>query len=229
MDHIQKIAIPIGIGAAIIGVWAALRKQTPSQIVVQGSSSGGTVGAPQIPLLTPITIPLEGGPPDPAAEGQYGGLSPSYVAAGFGSPLSQGPITGATWNGTGLQGTPSYRSDYSQALPRNYISALPPWKKRPSLQAAQARAGVSLNPDQKAGGCGCGGGCGGGGSTGTCPVGKQCNGLIDGAGAGFQPLWQKPTVPGLAFRNGVVYSVETQIVQPSPASYGAPIDHVLAM
>jgi hypothetical protein len=227
-DKLQKFAIPLGIAAAVITIWVALRKGgqgAPGVVNAgQGSASGGTI-FPQVPLLTPTLIE-----PDPnsnagsdAHQGAYGALDPGYVRAGFGSPQNQRPIGRPnTLNGTGMQGTPAYLSDYFRGAPMGYTSNLPPWKNQRirAIAATQGDAG-SCAPSKA--GCGCGGSCGGGSSaSGGCPTPRPCNGLIDGAGVGFQPVCAAPTVSASNFVNGVYYSMEQQLTPtPSPASYGA--------
>lgn len=228
MDNLQRVAIPLGIGAAVIGIWAALRTKNPS---VQVSTTAGGVPASTPNLAVPAIAPLEETLIDPSSltgpgAGTNIGTDPAYNQTAWLNRYSQQPIAGGpTLNlGTGLQGTPKFPSNYNDGwLPSKYISALAPWNNG-ELAAIVAESGwtPAQNASKSSGkGSGCGGcqGCSGGPKTSNCPGSKNCNGMLDGAGVPFQGLYVPQTAPPAAYPNTVLYSVEQQIV--NPAAMGA--------
>jgi hypothetical protein len=236
MDTIQKYAVPLTIGAAIVGIWAALRKTgAPTASVTGASGVPAGLGAGNGSITIPAVAPLAEQLIDPSgltgtAAGPGYWTNSDHIARGYQNPLSQLPIGGPMLlNGTGLQGTPASESNYANGwLPTGYVSALPPWKNgelASILSSMGYTPGRSSNTSTGSGdggsGCGCGGACGEGGKTGKsgsgrCPTSKNCNSLMDGAGAAFTPPYKTPGASTRAFQSAVVYSVETQI--PSPAS-----------
>lgn len=223
MENIERIVIPITIGAAVIGIWAAFRSGgSAAPVVVQSSPA---------PLQIPEVAPADEVLIDPSGySGSNAGASPSrgYTNRGYKNPLQQAPIgPSGTYDGTGQQGTPAYSSGFDDGmLPMAYVSQQPPWKN--GQLAAIARA-AGFTPQSTAVPTGSGCGCGGGDSCaskngGKCPVSRNCASLMDGGGAGFLPLYQQPAAAPASWANGLVYSVETQIV-PSPASMGVGHDH----
>lgn len=215
MENIERVLIPLTIGGAVLGIWAALRGSGSSPTIVESSGAS--------PLQLPQIAPLGETLVDPAGlSGSDAGAAPSrgYTNAGYRRPQRQAPIgPSGTLNGTGLQGTPAYAPSFDDGLlPNQYTSQMAPWLNG-QLAAIAAAAGwtpaSTQVPTPGAAGCGCGGSCNGG-KSGKCPNSQNCASLMDGGGAGFLPLYASPIAAPAAWGNGLVYSVETQI--PSPAA-----------
>ena len=208
---IEKAIVPITIGAAVLGIWAALRKPSQAPIVVQGG--GGNLVFPQVGL-------------DDTA-----GASPSsgQVTQAFGSPSSQTPVDGgpATMVGSGVQGTPSYPSAYASGLPSTYFSALPSWKNgvlRHIANAFNLPSGMSQNSAKN----GCSGGCGGCGTSSKCKSGSMVpNKLQDGSGDCYAPLYSVPSATPAEWGNFISYSVEKQIIPVDPSAVGVVPDFMV--
>jgi hypothetical protein len=230
-DTLERIAIPLGIAAAVIGIWAALRNNGTNPATQTAGGTPTTTPALQIPYVAPLEETLV----DPAsttglAAGTNIGTSPAYTQAALAGQYSQQPAAPLTqWNGTGLQGSPAYVSDFNNGwLPPAYVSQMAPWLNG-EMAAITTASGFTPAPTTvtaPGGGCGgsCGGSCGGGKSkkgsgSGNCPNSKNCQGFLDGAGAAFLPIYQKPIAPPAAWPNTILYSVETQFT--NPAARGA--------
>lgn len=229
MENLERFVMPLTIGAAVLGVWAALRNRNVAPVNV-------TVAAPQ-PSAASLysSIADETG----AAGGGFG-TSAAYVAAGYASPQVQAPIQTAaapvTATGSGKQGSPRWRAGYTQGLPLRYTSNLPPWKNAHMARIATDEPsgftggnGGGGGGRGRGGGCGCG--CGGGGDCVGCSAAAyrqqgygspNPNIFLDGAGGNFVPIHTAPTIPPGSVDNAAGWQRQWRIK--SPNEHGAEPD-----
>jgi hypothetical protein len=208
MENIEKIVIPLTIGAAVLGIWAALRK--PGVTVVSTGAGAGVSLAPVAPLLS---LNLE--PGDDAA-GHNIGTHPAYNRAALSDRLNQSPVpinVNVMLDGTGLQGTPAFPSLSRRDgfMPPEYVSALSPWNNA-SMRSLAKSFGFSPPAGDSHSDCGCGGGCGGGSKSGKggCNNPKQDNKFLGGSGRCLAPLYSQPTASTQQKVDSILYATEIQ-------------------
>lgn len=146
MEKIEKIAYPLMIAAAILGIIVFFRKQ-PAPIV-QTVTAPNATGYGAIPPLTQTLVqPTQVSP------------SPSVFYAAITNPYSPAPQTNVTDNVGSVP--PSYLT-FNQGPDNSLIKA---------VQAVDTQLPTITGPNGspvKSGGCGCGGSCGGCSSAKTC-------------------------------------------------------------
>ncbi len=225
----DKILIPLSVAGIVVAVWAALRK--PAAIVVQqpALASGNGADTFSFPTIAPLEIVTSDPSTNAGTDAGTGiGTNVTYVQAAQAAPAVQAPVTGGstpvTQNGTGLQGTPAYPSNYAAALPARFTSQLPPWKNG-QLQALAKAGGFTPPASTQATVAtgGCGGGCGSSKKRGRCtnvPVAKSLDQAND-----FLPLYARPAASPTEAGNTAVYGYATHHPNPNSTMGVAPDDH----
>jgi len=146
VKNVEKIIIPLGIGAAVIGIWSAFRRQAPAPTQVLGPTG---VQLPPIPPLEDTHYGISTGDYTTPVPGAGGGHTSHghYLYRAAADPLSQS----LGMNNLNL---------HAESNPYAYmLFNLPPWDSQSKSMAEMTdmKNGKVLKKGA-AGGCGCGGG-----------------------------------------------------------------------